>query len=120
MPIILTWLVTAFQWIAAFFVARWIAHKIFWITVLTVGLPWVLKDGVQWFWKAGEEYRTHILQFIDTHLATALGQAGFQTTISIYGVAAYMAQEMGFLDYVSIVITGWSICWGLKLIGKIF
>lgn len=119
MPII-GFLVTAAQWILGFLVARWIAYKILWVTILVVVVPWVLKDGIQWFWKVGEEYRSHVLDWLNSFIAQALGTFGLDHTINITGVAGYMATQMGFLDYVSIVITGWGICWGLKILGKIF
>lgn len=118
MPII-GFLITAAQWIVGFVIARWIAFKIFWIAVLTIGLPWLLKDGVNWFWKAGESYHTNIIGWISDYVNLALSTAGIGHTINLSGVAGYMATQMGFIDYVYIVISGWAICWTLKIIGKI-
>ena len=119
MPI-LGFLATAAQWVIGFFVARWVAHKILWVSILTIVLPWVLKDGVQWFWRVGEEYKSQILTYVDSFLASALGAAGFDYSLNITGIAGYMATQMGIIDYIYIVLSGFAICWTLRIVGKIF
>lgn len=119
MPI-MGFLVTAAQWLLGFFVAQWVARKVFWISVLTVGLPWLLKDGLSYFWKVTEEYHKVVFQYVQGILDTALSLAGFDHTLNLYGVAGYIATQIGFLDYAAIVITAWGVCWTVKILGKIF
>lgn len=119
MPI-LGFIATAVQWVIAFFVAQWVARKVFWISVLTIGLPWLLKDGINYFWKATEKYHETVLTYVQNLLDSALGLAGFDHTLNLTGIAGYIATQIGFLDYVAIVITAWGICWTIRILGKIF
>lgn len=113
-------LITAAQWIVGFFVAQWVARKVFWISILTIGLPWLLKDGLAYFWDVTSEYHAVIFEHIQGLLDSALGLAGFDHTLNLYGIAGYIATQIGFLDYVSIIITAWGVCWAIRILGKVF
>lgn len=119
MPI-LGFIATVAQWIIGFFVAQWVARKVFWVAVLTVGLPWLLKDGLNYFWRVTEKYHEVVFGYIQGLLDSALNLAGFDHTLNIGSVAGYIANQIGFLDYVAIVITAWGVCWTIKILGKIF
>lgn len=118
MPIILTWLGQALTWLSGSFVGKWIASKVLIISILTVVLPWVLKDALQWFWKVGEEYRYQIAQYFSDQLSTLLGSSNLDLSLNITGVAGYIANEIGLINYFSIIITGLTICCSIRLIGK--
>lgn len=119
MPILLIWLGQAITWISGTFLARWVATKVLIISVLIIVLPWVLKDVLQWFWKVSEIYRSEMQQFVNDQIISILGQAGLNATLTITSVAGYISNQIGLIDYATILFSGFALCWSLKFIGKI-
>ncbi len=118
MPVLLVWLGQALAWLSSNFLVKWAAAKVLLIAALTIILPWVLKDALQWFWKVGSAYRTEIITFINSQITDIIGSAGIDATLSITSVGGYIAQQIGLVNYFSILVSGFAICWALKFIGK--
>lgn len=118
MPALLSWLFSAISWFSSSFVVRWAAGKVLLISVMTIVLPWVLKDCLQWFWKVGEEYRNQLLIFVTSQISSVINQESFDTTLSITGIAGYIADQIDLVNYFAILVSGYTICWSLKFIGK--
>lgn len=117
MPI-LSFLGSIVTWFSTSFLTRWAATKIIAISLLTIVLPWVLKDSIQWFWKVGESYRSTITEYVNQIIANNLGGIAYNTTISLTSVGGYIANQIGLADYASILISGWSICWMIKILSR--
>lgn len=118
MPALLAWLLNALGWIGSSFVGKWVAAKVFAISVVTIVLPWVLKDGLQWFWRVTEKYRLELLLFINQQISSVLTQLPDNLTVSLMGVAGYIANQIGLVNYFSIIMVGYGVCWSLKLISR--
>lgn len=118
MPIILSWLFSAISWFSSSFLVRWAAAKVLLISAITIALPWVLKDGLQWFWKVTEKYRYELMTYINNQVLSILGNHNFDFSLNITSVGGYIANQIGVPEYFSILISGFGICWTLKFIGK--
>lgn len=120
MPALIASIIAAVRWVVIGFTVRWAVAKIFWIGLFTIVLPWVLKDGVNWLWNAMESRDFRFLDYINDFLGSALGGMGFEYNINLPHIAGYLATHTGFTDYFYIVISGWGICFAIKVLGKIF
>lgn len=117
MPI-LAFLGQAMMWISGTLIARWLAFKLFIIGCLTLVLPWVLKDGINWFWDATNAQRQTVAEHFNSILAQALNGIDASIVINLSSVGGYIANQIGLADYFSIIATAWGICWGYKIGAK--
>lgn len=114
MPI-LAFLGQAMMWIAGALVARWVIIKVFVIGLFVVVLPWVLKDGVNWFWDATDTSRAIFLQYLQTYFAELLSFIDPNIVINITSIGGYIAEQIGLADYAAIIFTALGVCWGYKI-----
>lgn len=114
MPI-LGFLGQAMMWIAGALIARWLVIKIFIIGCLVVVLPWVLKNGVSWFWDVSDTARSQLAQYTNDLLGTLLSGIDPNIVINISSIGGYIANQIGLVDYASILVTAFGICWGFKI-----
>lgn len=118
MPILLVWLGQALAWISGNFLIKWAAAKVLIIGLLTIVLPWVLKDTLVWFWSVSSSYRSLLFDFINSQIVNVVGQAGINASLSITSIGGYIAGQIGLLNYFSILVTGFTVCWTLRFIGR--
>lgn len=118
MPILLAWLGQAFAWATAKTVVKWAAQKVLIISICTIVLPWVLKDVLVWFFKVTSSYRAEILTFINSQISSIIGSSNIDATLSITSIAGYIANQIGLINYFSILLSGFAICWSLKFISR--
>lgn len=117
MPI-LAFLGQAMMWISGALVARWLVFKLFIIGCLTLVLPWVLKDGINWFWDVTNEKRQTIAEHFNSILSNLLIGIDPDVVIHLTSVGGYIANQIGLADYCTIIVTAWGICWGYKIGAK--
>lgn len=118
MPVIIAWLGQALSWIAGNFLIKWAAFKLLIVGFLVIVLPWVLKDTLIWFWSVSSSYRSLVFEFVNQQIVDVIGQAGINASLSITSIGGYIANQIGLLNYFSILVTGFTICWSIRFIGK--
>lgn len=118
MHVIMIWLGQALAWISGNFLIKWAAAKVLLISLITIVLPWVLKDTLIWFWSVSSSYRALLFEFISTQITGIVGQAGIQASLSITSIGGYIANQIGLLNYFSILVTGFTVCWSIRFIGR--
>lgn len=105
----------AMMWFAGALIARWLVFKLFIIGCLVVVLPWVLKNGVTWFWDVTDTTRSQIAEYANTVLSTLLSGIDPNIVINISSIGGYIANQIGLVEYASILVTAFGICWGIKI-----
>lgn len=118
MAVILVWLGQALAWVSGNFLIKWAATKVLVIGLLTIVLPWVLKDTLIWFWSVSAQYRVLLFDYINSQIVSVVGQAGINATLTITSIGGYIANQIGLLNYFTILVTGFTICWSLRFIGR--
>lgn len=103
------------MWFAGAMVARWVVVKLFVIGCLVTVVPWVLKDGVSWFWDVTESQRAALSTYTNNLLQQLLSGIDPNIIINITSIGGYIANQIGLADYASILVTAWGICWGYKI-----
>lgn len=114
----LAFLGQAMMWISAGLVARWLVIKLFIIGCLVVVLPWVLKDGINWFWDATNSSRQTVMEHFTSILNQQLSGINSDVIIHLTSIGGYIANQIGLQDYATIIVTTWGICWGYKIGAK--
>lgn len=98
----------------ALFLARWIATRLFFLALITTVLPWVLKGVYVW----GFDY---LMTFIKTSSSfvfdsiSTYTQGSYDFDVTLTSVGGFLAVQTGFIDYCSIIITGWGIYWFIAI-----
>lgn len=97
-------------------VAKFIATRALLLSLLAIGLPWVLKGvlmwGFDWVLTYGRVFGDQIMSYISA-------QAGSQTiAIHLSGIGGYLAEQTGLIDYCAIIITGWGLYWTVAVLAK--
>jgi len=107
-------------WMAARDVAKYIATRALLITCLTVILPYVLKSYFLYMIKFLETYGGSITGFFTGMMGNMVKDTPYENIINIQlnSVAGYLAEQIGFIDYCSIILAGYAIAWIIN-IGRI-
>lgn len=105
-------------WISGALIARWIIIKVFVIGCLVVVVPWVIKDGFNWFWQVTESQRSTLLSYFNDLTASLLSNIDPHVVIKITSIGGYIANQIGLSDYIAIIVTAMGICWGYKLAAR--
>lgn len=112
---VLGFLGQAMMWISGALIGRWVIWKLFVLGCLVTVVPWLFKDGMNWFWHVTETQRETIYQYFNSYTSTLLSGIDPNVVVKITSVGGYIANQIGLPDYAAIIVTAWGICWGYKL-----
>lgn len=104
-------------WMAAMEVAKFIATRIMLIYILTLILPWILKSYFIYIIKFLETYGGKITSYLGDMVGQATAGTPYEGIIDIHlnSVGGYLAEQIGLIDYCSIIISGYAIAWVINM-----
>lgn len=88
-------------------IAKWVAIKALLISLIIIVLPWVLKGHYKWI----IDHITNFIGTIATHIMTSIDSLSggvYDISLQLTGVGGYIASRIGFIEYCSIIFTGWA------------
>jgi len=99
-------------------VARWVSMRLLVVGLLTVILPRVLKGVFIWGFQYIERYGMVMVSHLMSTISQNSGES-FDINMQLTGVGGYIANQIGLIDYCTILITNWGLIISISFLIRI-